>query len=46
MAKTEAGKQRLLALQEIMLRESDETHRLTAADLELMLRQRDIPSER
>lgn len=46
MAKTEAGKQRLLALREIMLRESDETHRLTAADLEQMLLQRDIPSER
>ena len=46
MAKTEAGKQRLLALREIMLQESDENHRLTAADLEELLRQRHIPSER
>ena len=46
MAKAENSKQRILALGEILLQETDEEHRLTAAELEEMLRQREIPSER
>ena len=46
MAKAENSKQRILALGEILLQETDEEHRLTAAELEEMLRQREIPGER
>ena len=46
MAKTEGSKQRILALGEILMQETDEEHRLTAAELEEMLRQREIPAER
>ena len=34
MAKAENSKQRILALGEILLQETDEEHRLTAAELE------------
>lgn len=46
MAKAENSKQRILALGEILLQETDEEHRLTAAELEEILRQREIPGER
>lgn len=46
MAKTEGSKQRILALGELLLRETDEEHRLTAAELEQRLEQMGIPSER
>ena len=46
MAKMECSKQRLLALGEILQQETDEDHRLTAAELEQMLQKRGIPAER
>lgn len=46
MAKTEHTKQRLLAILEILTRETDEDHRLTAARLAAILAQRGIPAER
>ncbi len=46
MAKTEFTKQRLLALMEILARETDENHRLPAEEIKALLRQRGIPTER
>ncbi len=46
MAKMERSKQRILVLAEILMRKTDETHRLTAAELEQILWQREIPAER
>lgn len=46
MAKIESSKQRLLVLGEILQQETDEDHRLTAAELEQLLSQRGIPAER
>ena len=46
MAKTEGTKRRLLVLRELFLQETDEDHRLTAAELEQRLEQMGIPGER
>ncbi len=46
MAKTEGTKRRLLILRDIFFQETDENHRLTAAELEQRLEQLGIPGER
>ena len=46
MPKTEGTRQRLLALQEILTQETDDTHRLTAQELEQKLLQRGITAEK
>ena len=46
MAKTEHTKQRLLALMDILRRETDEEHHLSTPELLRLLEQRGIPAER
>lgn len=46
MAKTEHTKQRLLALMDILRRETDEEHHLSTPELLSLLEQRGIPAER
>lgn len=46
MAKTEHTKQRLLALMDILRRETDEEHHLSTPELLQLLEQRGIPAER
>ena len=43
MPKTEGTRQRLLALQEILTQETDDTHRLTAQELEQWHKQSGLP---
>ena len=46
MAKAEGTKRRLLSLREIFLQETDESHPLTAAELEQRLEQLGVPGEK